>query len=49
MSEAIQTDSASHNRNISRVQRDEEELKALLKQAGFRQMKQKKKLLKRNP
>ena len=34
MSEAIQTDSASHNRNISRVQRDEEELKALLKQAG---------------
>jgi len=35
MSEAIQTDSASHNRNISRVQRDEEELKALFKQAGI--------------
>jgi len=35
MAEAIQTDSASHNRNISRVQRDEEELKALLKQAGI--------------
>ena len=35
MAEAIQTDSASHNRNISRVQRDEEELKALFKQAGI--------------
>jgi len=34
MSEAIQTDSVSHKRNLSRVQRDEEELKELLKQAG---------------
>ena len=35
MSEAqVQTDSASHNRNMSRVTRDEEELKALLEQAG---------------
>ena len=34
MSEAIQTDSMSHKRNLSRVQRDEEELKELLKQAG---------------
>tara|TARA_R110000851_G_scaffold62970_1_gene144212 strand:+ start:344 stop:1267 length:924 start_codon:yes stop_codon:yes gene_type:complete len=35
MSEAqIQTDSASHQRNASRVQRDEEELKALLESAG---------------
>ena len=34
MSEAIQTDSMSHKRNASRVQRDEEELKELLKQAG---------------
>ena len=34
MSEAIQTDSVSHKRNLSRIQRDEEELKALLKEAG---------------
>ena len=34
MAEAIQTDSMSHKRNASRVQRDEEELKELLKQAG---------------
>lgn len=34
MAEAIQTDSMSHQRNVSRVQRDEEELKELLKQAG---------------
>ena len=34
MSEAIQTDSVSHKRNLSRIQRDEEELKALLKKAG---------------
>ena len=37
MSEAIQTDSMSHKRNLSRVQRDEEELRELLKQAGARQ------------
>ena len=37
MAEAIQTDSMSHNRNVSRVQRDEEELKELLKQAGVTQ------------
>jgi len=35
MSEAqIQTDSVSHNRNLSRIERDEVELKELLKQAG---------------
>jgi len=35
MSEAqLQTDSASHQRNTNRVMRDEEELKALLKEAG---------------
>ena len=35
MSEAqLQTDSASHQRNANRVMRDEEELKALLKEAG---------------
>jgi len=34
MAEAIQTDSMSHKRNLSRVQRDEEELRELLKQAG---------------
>ena len=34
MSEAIQTDSLSHKRNLSRVERDEAELKELLKQAG---------------
>tara|TARA_B100000497_G_C7681389_1_gene412257 strand:+ start:1569 stop:2495 length:927 start_codon:yes stop_codon:yes gene_type:complete len=34
MAEAIQVDSMSHKRNLSRVQRDEEELKELLKQAG---------------
>ena len=37
MSEAIQTDSMSHKRNLSRVQRDEEELRELLKQAGVTQ------------
>ena len=38
MSEAlIQTDSVSHKRNLSRVQRDEDELKELLKQAGVTQ------------
>ncbi len=37
MSEAIQTDSMSHKRNLSRVQRDEEELRELLKQAGATQ------------
>tara|TARA_R110000823_G_scaffold4163_1_gene15721 strand:- start:90 stop:1022 length:933 start_codon:yes stop_codon:yes gene_type:complete len=35
MSEAqLQTDSASHKRNANRVMRDEEDLKALLKEAG---------------
>jgi len=37
MSEAIQTDSLSHKRNLSRVERDEAELKELLKQAGVTQ------------
>jgi len=37
MSEAIQTNSMSHKRNLSRVQRDEEELRELLKQAGVTQ------------
>jgi len=38
MSEAqIQTDSVSHNRNLSRIERDEVELKELLKQAGVTQ------------
>ena len=38
MSEAlIQTDSVSHKRNLSRVERDEAELKELLKQAGVTQ------------
>ena len=39
MSEAqtIQTDSMSHKRNLSRVERDEAELKELLKQAGVTQ------------
>jgi len=37
MSEAIQTDSMSHKRNLSRVQRDEDELRELLKQAGVTQ------------
>jgi len=37
MSEAIQTNSMSHKRNVSRVQRDEEELRELLKQAGVTQ------------
>ncbi len=37
MSEAIQTNSMSHKRNLSRVQRDEEELQELLKQAGVTQ------------
>ena len=37
MSEAIQVDSMSHKRNLSRVQRDEEELRELLKQAGATQ------------
>jgi hypothetical protein len=30
----VQTDSLSHQRNASRVKRDEEELQALLKEAG---------------
>ena len=33
----IETDSMSHKRNMSRVQRDEEELRELLKQAGVTQ------------
>ncbi len=37
MSEAIQTNSMSHKRNLSRVQRDEDELRELLKQAGVTQ------------
>jgi len=38
MSEAqIKTDSVSHNRNLSRIERDEVELKELLKQAGVTQ------------
>ena len=37
MSEAIQTDSMSHKRNLSRVERDEAELRELLKQAGVTQ------------
>ena len=38
MSEAlIQTDSVSHKRNLSRVERDEAELRELLKQAGVTQ------------
>ena len=38
MSEAlIQTDSKSHKRNLSRVERDEAELRELLKQAGVTQ------------
>jgi hypothetical protein len=37
MSETISTDSASHQRNASRIKRDEEELQALLKDAGITQ------------
>ena len=35
--QTIQTDSVSHKRNLSRVERDEAELKELLKQAGVNQ------------
>jgi len=35
--EQLQVDSASHMRNVARVQRDEEELRELMKQAGISQ------------